>query len=135
MIQEFSKANSIQYRGHFAPHDIKVRELTSGKSRFEYALSRGFRFQIVPNIPIQDGIDAVRAQFPSLIFHEKNCAKGIDCIMEYRKKYSEEHHCYSDKPLHNWASHGADALRYLVVGWQDYYADKTPSKARKLNKI
>lgn len=135
VLHEFGKKHQLQYRAHFAPHDMKVRELTTGKSRFEYALSRGFRFQIVPNIPIQDGIDAVRAQFPSLIFHETNCKQGLDCIMEYRKKYSEEHHCYSDKPLHNWASHGADALRYLVVGWQDYYADKTPSQARKLNPI
>lgn len=135
IIQDFGIDNKIQYGGHFAPHDIKVRELTSGKSRFEYAQSKGLRFLIVPNIPVQDGIDAVRAQFPSLVFHEKNCKQGLDCIMEYRKKYNEEHHCYSDKPLHNWASHGADALRYLVVGWQDYYADKSPSQARKLNDI
>jgi hypothetical protein len=135
ILKEVEEKYKIKYRAHFAPHDIKVRELTSGKSRYEYALSKGVRFQIVPNISVQDGIQAVRANFKQLFFHEENCKQGIDCIMEYRKKYSEEHHCYSDTPLHNWASHGADALRYLVVGWQDYFSQAPKTEARKLNEI
>lgn len=135
VIKKIQDKYKFSYHAHFAPHDIKVREFTTGKSRLEYALSRGFMFKITPDISVQDGIDAVRVLFSSFIIHETNCKQGIDCIQEYRKKYSEDNHCYSNTPLHNWASHGADALRYLAVGWQDYYLGNIPSQARKLNPI
>jgi Terminase large subunit, T4likevirus-type, N-terminal len=39
-----------QYGKHWAPHDIRVRELSSGRSRIEAAASLGIRFDIAPNI-------------------------------------------------------------------------------------
>lgn len=134
-LVEFQNKYKIKYGDHFAPHDIKIRELTSGKSRFEYAISKGIRFNIVSNIPIDDGIQAVRSMFPKFIFHKTNCRQGLRCLLEYKKKYMEDKHCYSDKPLHNWASHGADAFRYLAVGWSDYYANPSPVNIRRLNEV
>ena len=36
------------YGKHWAPHDIQVRELASGRSRLEAAASLGIKFKIVP---------------------------------------------------------------------------------------
>ena len=36
------------YGKHWAPHDIQVRELASGRSRLEAAASLGIKFEIVP---------------------------------------------------------------------------------------
>jgi hypothetical protein len=46
-------------------------------------------------------------------FDEENCRLGIDALMNYQKRYNEKSGSYSEKPLHNWASHAADAFRYL----------------------
>ena len=44
---------------------------------------------------------------------EDNCAQGIKALSQYHKEYDETHACYRDNPSHDWASHGADAFRYL----------------------
>ena len=47
------------YGEHWAPHDIRVRGLGTGKSRLETARNHGIAFKIVPNIGLDDGIAAV----------------------------------------------------------------------------
>lgn len=34
----------------------------------------------------------------------------------YSKEWNEKHGCWRGKPLHNHASHGADAFRMLATG-------------------
>ena len=40
---------------------------------------------------------------------------GLDALTFYRKSYNERLQEFTDKPLHDWSSHGADALRGLAV--------------------
>jgi hypothetical protein len=71
------------YGNHFAPHDIQVREFGSGKSRLEMAKSLGIDFQVAPNIPLDDGINAVRMRFNTLWF----CvfARNVNTVTEHVK--------------------------------------------------
>lgn len=103
------------YGKHFAPHDIKARELTSGKTRWEVAKSLGIEFEIVPDIPVQDGIDAGRALFKKLWVDKEKCKDWLRLIPEYTKEYDEENKIFKDRPLHDWTSHGADQYRYAAV--------------------
>lgn len=105
------------YERHWAPHDIQVRELGSGKSRLEVAASLGIRFDITPNIGIKDGIDALRLLIPRLWIDAKKCALGIDALKQYREKIDEKRGI-SFGPLHDWTSHAADAARYMAVALQ-----------------
>ncbi len=100
---------------HFAPHDIMVREFTSGRTRQEIAGDHGFDFTVVPKLDISDGIEAARSIIPMCWFDKAKCERGIDALMNYQKRYNEKQESYSDKPLHNWASHAADSFRYLAV--------------------
>jgi phage terminase large subunit len=106
---------------HLAPHDIRVRELGSGKSRLEIAESLGIHFDVVPNIGVMDGIDAARAVIPRCWFDEDKCRAGLESLKQYRKEYQDRlsmkgRDMFASAPLHNWASHGADAFRMLAVG-------------------
>ena len=105
-----------KYGKHLAPHDIKVRELGSGKSRLEIARGLGIEFTVVSNIGVMDGIDAARTIIPRCWFDRENAADGIEALKQYRKEYSDRLSVYSKTPLHDWASHGADAFRILAVG-------------------
>lgn len=103
------------YAEHYAPHDIEVRELGTGKSRKEVAAAYGIHFLTTPNLPIHDGINAARIRFNRLWIDEKNCERFIDAISQYRKEWNDKMGAYKDNPLHDWTSHAADMLRYWAV--------------------
>ena len=103
------------YGQHFAPHDIKARELSTGKSRLEIAEGLGIKFEVVPNLSIQDGIDAGRRMFKRLWVDREKCKDWLKAIPQYTKEYDEEKKIFKDKPLHDWTSHGADEYRYAAV--------------------
>jgi len=104
------------YSTHNAPHDIEVREFTSGRSRIETALSLGIKFQVVPNVPIEDGIEAARSLLSRCWFDRERCARGLDALASYHKAFDDKLKTWRSHPQHDWASHGADAFRYLAVG-------------------
>ncbi len=103
------------YGTHYAPHDIKVREFGTGKTRLETAAKLGIRFSIVPNIGIDDGINAVRIVLPRCFFDKEKCARGIDALRQYHKEWDEQRKIFLPRPYHDWTSHAADSFRYLSV--------------------
>jgi hypothetical protein len=104
-----------KYGQHFAPHDIQVRELGTGRSRFEVAASLGISFQITPNLSLEDGIHAGRMIFPTFFFDSEKCARGLECLTNYRREYKEKYGEFSSMPVHDQYSHGADAWRYVAL--------------------
>ncbi len=103
------------YGEHFAPHDIAVREFSTGKSRKEIALDLGLNFQIAPNLPIDDGINAARTRFKGLWIDQTKCASFINAISQYQKEWNDKMGDYKAHPLHDWTSHAADMFRYWAV--------------------
>ena len=115
------------YGEHLAPHDIQVRDFSTGKSRLEAARELGIRFRVVPNLRVDDGIEAVRNTLPKCYFDENKCAHLIEALRQYRKDYDEKRQVFRDRPLHDWTSHPADAMRYLALGVRQR-TDKRMSK-------
>ncbi len=115
------------YGKHHAPHDIEVRELGSGKSRREIAAGLGLKFQEpMPALELADGINAVRLLLAQCYFDETRCAKGIECLRQYRKAFNTRLDEFTGTPVHNWASHGADAFRTLAMRYKRP-GDKAPA--------
>lgn len=107
------------YSEHVLPHDVRVREMTTGRSREEVLRALLGRISVAPMMGIEDGIQAVRVLFARFWFDEKKCAKGIEALRSYTKKWNDKEKVFSNHPLHNWASHGADSLRMLGVTYQE----------------
>ena len=123
-LEQFKRDHNITFGDHFAPHDIEVRELSTGKSRRDTALKMGIAFRVVPQHKVADGIEATRRLFNRFWFDEKRCKHGIECISQYRYDYDEKKGIFKDNPLHDWASHCADALRQLAMGWNEVLTQK-----------
>jgi phage terminase large subunit len=104
------------YASHNAPHDIKVRELGSGKSRLETAASLGIKFEEVPNIGLADGIDATRSFLSRCWFDKAKTERLRNALVSYHKTWDEKRKCFSDTPFRDWSTHAADSVRYLSVG-------------------
>lgn len=103
------------YGKHFAPHDIKAKELTTGKTRLETAKALGVTFEVVPQIGVQNGIDAGRSMFSRLWVDKEKCKDWLKLIPQYTKEYDEENKIFKDTPNHDWTSHGADEYRYAAI--------------------
>ena len=107
------------YLTHILPHDVRVKELGTGKSRYEVLQSLGIRdIDICPMLSIEDGIQQVRSAIPTAWFDKEKCERGVDALMSYRRDWDDVGKAWRGKPKHDWSSHGADAMRYLCVGYQ-----------------
>lgn len=104
------------YGEHWAPHDIQVRELASGRSRRETALSLGIKFKMVPRVNVEDGIHAARMLFPRIWFDADKTAPLLESLQHYRRLFNQRTQEFGETPVHDWSSHGADAFRYLCTG-------------------
>jgi len=118
-LHEFRTKHQCVLGQHYAPHDIQVRELGTGKSRLETARKLGINFRVVPRLSIEDGIHAVRAILPKCYFHKTNCKDGLQALKRYRKEFDEKKGVYKPHPLHDWSSHYADAFRYFAIAYRE----------------
>lgn len=104
-----------RYGDDYLPHDARARELQTGRSRQETLEALGRRVQIVPNMTVADGINAVRTVLPRCWFDKEKCERGLDALSQYRREWDNERKVYHDRPFHDWTSHGSDAFRYLAL--------------------
>ena len=114
------------YIRHYAPHDIMVKEMGTGMSRYETALSFGLKFEVienpdgslksaVPMLSIQDGIDAVRRKLSTLYVDKEKGARWIKAMKNYKKDFDEVNKVFRNNPKHDWSSHCGDMTRYWGV--------------------
>lgn len=117
MLQE----RRYTYGKHWAPHDIQVREMGSGRSRLEVAANMGITFSVTPRLhdkadgEVEEGIHAARMFLPRCWFDAIKCKAGLEALQHYRRDYNQRLNEFKATPVHDWASHGADAFRGLSV--------------------
>jgi phage terminase large subunit len=75
----------------------------------------GIKATVCPNIPVADGIQAVRMLLPTCWFDKNKCKDGIEALRMYRREYDDKRQEFRVNPLHDWTSHYADAIRYFAV--------------------
>jgi hypothetical protein len=113
------KSKGYNYGTHWLPHDAEVRELGSGQTRVETLASMGLKARIAPKLKVEDGINAARLLLPRCWFDARKCAYGIEALKQYRQEMDEKRKAFTGRPLHDFASHGADAFRYLAVSLKE----------------
>lgn len=113
------KQKPYNYGTHWLPHDAEVRELGTGQTRVETLASMGIRCRIAPKVKVEDGINAARLLLPRCWFDRRRCGTGIESLKQYRQEYDEKRKGFTGRPLHDFASHGADAFRYLAVSMRE----------------
>jgi phage terminase large subunit len=109
------KSKPYVYDPDWLPHDAQARELTSGKSAQEILAQLGRSVKITPKLSLEDGINAARMVWPRCWFDEAKTQRGLECLQNYRRELNEKLGEFRSTPVHDWASHGADAFRYLAV--------------------
>jgi len=119
-IAKIVLAHKYQYQTHILPHDAQAREMTTGKTRVESLTSIG----LVPNDvarkqSIEEGIHQTRTLLRKAWIDHLHAQQGLAMLESYQKQWDERNGTFRDRPVHNFASHGADALRTLATEWSD----------------
>lgn len=145
LIWTYLQKRSAKLGKLYLPHDAKAKTLASmGKSVQEQFIEGGERdgqrvpgvgwgaVEIVPSLSVQDGIQAVRKMLPRTYF-DLSCDEdtgagfsGLEALSQYRREYDEAHKVFREKPLHDWTSNPADAMRMLAVAYQAEKAAAPP---------
>ena len=120
----------------YLPHDGKNETIAAAKSVFAQTRDAYPNNGQVVHVPrtnkVTIDINQVRLLFPRFYFSEQKCADGLQALAHYRYKVDEEKKdphgrgAMSPEPDHNWASHGADALRCYVMGMIDHGRQARP---------
>lgn len=116
------KDRGYVYGSHFLPHDVEVRDISTGVSRKKTLNDLGlFDVRTAKKSEIIDGIDKVRSLFSRMYFDETKTAALTSSLSSYRKEWDDKLGVFKDKPRHDKNSHFADAMRVLAVSWRDIY--------------
>lgn len=116
------------YGDTWLPHDADNQLLASERTIAQQARAAGFKVRITPKSSVVDGINAGRTVFANCWFDAEKCADGLQCLRNYRYEVDPDTQQYSTKPLHDWASHGADAYRYFAVALREPKKEKKPKE-------
>ena len=108
-----------RYGWDYVPHDARVRELGTGRTRVETLRNLGRKPRLVPSHEVMDGINAGRLTMPRCWFDADACRDGLEALRQYRADFDDKARVFRDKPKHDWTSHTADAFRYLAMAWRE----------------
>lgn len=124
-----------KYAKHYLPHDARAKTLAAaGKSVIEQ-LSEYLginNMAIVPNLSVQDGIQAVRQMLPMCWFDSERTHDGLEALRQYQREYDEDKKAFRQTPRHDWTSHPADAFRMLAIAWRLEPKVKPPDVVKPL---
>lgn len=134
-ILRFQNYSKLKLEELVLPHDIRTREYSTGKTRFDYLSERiNPKGQVFMNVlkrtELNDGIENVRRVLPSCIFvnnerylvHYEQSGKAkrnikilLQRLGSYQKKPDHKNNTFFDKPLRDSNTHAADGFRYLAI--------------------
>jgi phage terminase large subunit len=91
----------------WVPHDAKVKELGTERSRVESLIALGRNPRLVPNLGIADGINSARLTLPRCRFDARACKEGIDALRQYRAEWDDKKKAFKDTQVKDWTTHPA----------------------------
>ena len=86
----------------YVPHDAKVKEWGTGRTRIETMQILGLSPLLVPMASLEDGINAARRTLPLCVFHPRSEETGFAALEQYRREYDEEKKCFKPIAVHDW---------------------------------
>ena len=123
ILKEKKEQYGLVYGSHYLPHDVAVTDLSSSDNKSRKEILEGAGVKPIIKVPrigdINEGIQMTRDLLPSCWFDKERCSVGIKALENYRHEWDEANAVFRPRPLHDWASNGADAFRQFAQGFQE----------------
>jgi hypothetical protein len=135
-IAEVVLGKPYTYGKHYLPHDAKAKTLASGGKSIIEQLAQHLglaSLAVVPDLSVQDGIQATRHMLPRCWFDLEKTGQGVEALRQYQREYDEDKKAFREKPRHDWTSHPADGFRMLAIAWREEAPkERAPNPERPL---
>lgn len=118
IVEQRRKLHGWKDGTDFVPHDAKVKEWGTGRTRVETMQGLGLHPQVVPLAGKLDGINAARKTLARSVFHPRCEEQGVAALEQYRREWDDDKKTFKASEVHDWSSHLADAYRYLSMAWR-----------------
>lgn len=126
LLRDKRTERGFEYGTQWLPHDARPRTLAAGgksilqqfndlNEKMNDVLGK---FAIAPRLDREEGIQAARATLRHAWIDGIRCEDGIEALRHYHRTWDEEKKVFSTEPVHDWASHPADAFRTVAVTWR-----------------
>jgi hypothetical protein len=116
-----------RYGSFILPHDINVRDYTTGVSRLNAFWERDLDAQPLATMKVADTIYAARVNFPRVKIDPDRCKLGIERLKNCRYQFEARTQTILDKVVHDQNSHGFDAWRYGMSWILQNYGEQSGS--------
>jgi len=114
------KEKKYRYGRHHFPHDINVRDVSTGITRKQTLYELGlYDVAVAAKVGFDDGIERVRGLFSRFYFDEERTKPLTEALASYRRDFDAKLGEYKKIARHDASSHYADALRTLAVSWRE----------------
>lgn len=123
------------YGTHYFPHDAGSGSIQTGTTLQRVAHDLGIKAIVLGRDSFEVGIESARSLLAGCFIDEIKCRQLIKCLENYHKKFNEKLNVYSDTPLHDSWSHGADAFRYMAMARIHYGKGTNTLTAEKINEM
>lgn len=116
ILREKQNERKFVWGTHLWPHDGSSKDIGSGERRCDTMAKLGFDVTVLPRDNVGDGIEAVRRVLRMSHWDRERCAKGIEHLKGYRRKFDKVRGTFSEEPDKNGHDHGADSVRTAAMG-------------------
>jgi hypothetical protein len=126
LLKDKAEERGFKYGYNYLPHDAKPVKLgMGGKSILQQFVDWNRdrnnclgQFIVMPPYAKTEQIQATRATLAKAWIDESHCGDGLSCITQYHREWDDEKRVFTDKPVHDWSSHGVDALATVAMSWR-----------------
>lgn len=123
-LKDLATERGWTYGKHYGPHDLDNSHwiLPGSDATVDVARRLGIDFVVVPRVSNKaNAIEAARNFLSMCWIDEAHCSRGIQCLDHYRKEWDEKRATFKSEPVHDWSSHGSDALMTGACGYTPEY--------------
>lgn len=143
-LHDFRDLHGIRFGKHYGPHDIDVRELTSGKKRIDIAKTMGIKFELVKRCSSKrESVQALKNIFDQLWIDPVRCdtdisgrsgdlaeKTGLKALRTLRREWDHKNETFKDTIGPKWATNYTDALQQLGLA----YKEQAPNHKKRQRK-
>jgi hypothetical protein len=116
-LNRLAQERGFSLGNQYVPHDARQTELITGISKLVHlqqlfgANRVHLNFDGTKTPSKHEGIQGTKKIIATSYFHTEYCEFGLERLKMYRRKFNPSLNKFSEDPIHDEFSHGADALR------------------------
>lgn len=133
------QSKNYLYRNHWAPHDVKVKEMVGkgyiAKSRLDHAADVGINFELVERCSFENSVEVLKGLLPQCWFDEEKTRIGRQHLEMWGRVWNDILQKYTDSEKQDGNDHAGAAARYAAISIRQIQLYKSTREYDSVNDL